>query len=352
MAAGRGCRVFVDANIWISWGYQLSKAEATTLADLVEHELVRVVVTDLTVIEIAKRFRDIDFEKLEPLTKADIRGLAKQLLGVDIPVVDREELRTSLFNGHLDAVRLRLRNRFNAEVRSIDTVKPSQVLTHYTNGTGLFGPAGKKNQFPDAFIFSAIAGDLSERNPLIVLSQDGDFANACEKTPHIQRITSMAALLKELAIEPEGAAMIALVVAAPNQFELALTEMLQDYGVEATDVEDAEIEVLDVQRVSDLQLTGLYRISEEDSKYIGFGTCSLEASITFTHPDWDTATWDSEDRVPIPHRSIDGEMDADIDNIKFSFLVDITNGVVGSVSNCEARGPRGITTQLLSHWDY
>lgn len=352
MTAGRGRRVFVDANIWISWGYQLGKAEATTLADLVEHELVRVVVTDLTVIEIAKRFRDIDFEKLEPLTKADVRGLAKQLLGLDIPGIDREQLRSSIFNGHLEAVKRRLRGRFGAEVRSIDTVKPSHVLAHYTDGTGLFGPTGKKHQFPDAFIFSALASDLSEHNPLIVLSQDGDFANACEKEPHIQRVTSMPALLKELAIEPERDTTIALVVAAPKQFEQALAEMLQDYGVEATDVEDAEIEVLDVQRVSDLQLTGLYRISEEDSKYIGFATCSLEASISFTHPDWDTAIWDSEDRVPIPHRRIDGEMDVDIDDIKFSFLVDIANGAVGNVSNCEVRGTKGITTQLLSQWDY
>jgi len=352
MTAGRGKRVFVDANIWISWGYQLSKAEATTLADLVAHELVRVVVTDLTVIEIAKRFRDIDFEKVEPLTKADVRGLAKQWLGADIPTIDREQLRSSLFKAHLETVKRRLHSRFDAEVRSIDTVKPSHVLAHYTNGTGLFGPTGKKHQFPDAFIFSALAIDLNERNPLIVLSQDGDFANACENEPHIQRVTSMAALLKELAIEPESDAMIALVVAAPKQFEPALTEMLQDYGVEATDVEDAEIEVLDVQRVSDLQLTGLYRISEGDSKYIGFATCSLETSISFTHPDWDTATWDSEDRVPIPHRRIDGEMDVDIDDIKFSFLVEISNGVVGNVSNCEVRGTKGITTQLLSNWDY
>jgi len=352
MAAKRGQRVFVDANVWISWGYQLSKAEASTLADLVEHELVRVVVTDLTVIEVAKRFRDIDFEKLEPLTKADIRGLAKQHMDLAIPVVDREELRSSLFGGHLDAVKRRLHSRFNAEVRSIDAVKPSEVLTHYTNGTGLFGPAGKKNQFPDSFIFSAITSDLSERNPLIVLSHDGDFASACEKTPHIQRVTSMAALLKALAIEPEGAETIALVVAARSQFEPALTEMLQDYGVEATDVEDAEIDVHYVQRVSELQLTGLYRISEEDNKYIGFGNCEVEVFISFTHPDWDTATWDSEDRVPIPHRSVDGEMDVDIDDIRFSFLVEIENGVVGNVSNCEVRGTRGVMTQLQSPWDH
>ncbi|WP_372390374.1 PIN domain-containing protein [Xanthomonas sp. NCPPB 3582] len=104
MAAKHTQRVFIDANVWISWGLEFRKAEASTLDDLIEHDLVKVIVTDLTIMEIAKRFRNNDFDKLDPLTKSELRSAADRHLGLKIPEINREALRESLFEHHLGKV--------------------------------------------------------------------------------------------------------------------------------------------------------------------------------------------------------------------------------------------------------
>jgi len=94
------------------------------------------------------------------------------------------------------------------KVHSIDSVKPCDIISSYTHGTGLFGVSGKKDQFPDAFVFAAVSSEVSEQMPLIVWSQDSDFAQACDRNDHIIRVRSMCQLLDALAIAPESQQMI------------------------------------------------------------------------------------------------------------------------------------------------
>ncbi|WP_312708733.1 PIN domain-containing protein, partial [Stenotrophomonas sp.] len=157
MAVANARRLFVDANIWITWGQGFAKAEATTLTELINHGLVKLVSTDLTMMEIAKRFRNNDVAALEPLLKADLKHAAHQYLRLEVPGFDRDKLRASIFDHHLKNVKSAMFSRFQAEMQSIDNVRPSYILEQYTQGAGLFGPSGKKEQFPDAFIFAAVS---------------------------------------------------------------------------------------------------------------------------------------------------------------------------------------------------
>ncbi|PPT23352.1 hypothetical protein XarCFBP6771_02955 [Xanthomonas arboricola] len=320
--------------------------------DLIEHGLVKVIVTDLTIMEIAKRFRNNDFDKLDPLTKSELRSVADRHLGLKIPEINREALRESLFEHHLNLVQTAMKKRFKASIVSIDEVKPSEVLKHYTEGTGLFGPSGKKDQFPDAFIFAAIGAGATEHSPLTVWSNDGDFASACDKEEHIQRVTSMPKLLEALGIQPEGEGLIQLIEDCPDKFEAPLEDVVSDYSVDATDVEDAEIIVLEVLAVNDLKVSALYRISAAEDTYIGFGKCTLSTNASYSHPDWDTAIWDSEDKVAIPLEKVDGEKEVEIDSFSFSFLADINDGVLNSIYDCEVKETWGLSATLHSLNDY
>lgn len=330
-------RVFVDANNWISWGYDFGRAEASTLQDLVEHGLVRVLVADLTITEIAKRFTKIEFDKVEPLTKTDFRTAAKRHLEIELPEMDRDKLRRAIFKQQLDAVTGALNERFEVDVCGIDTVKPSTVLDDYAHGTGLFGPSAKKDQFPDAFIFAAIAATTSKNSPLIVLSQDGDFTEACIKHRHITRVSTMPELLKALGLQPEDKALMATVEAEVELFEESMTEALADYTLDADDVEDAEVELLELLRIEDLEVRSLYRIIEGENTYIGFGHCSAELEVSYSHPDWDNAIWDSEDKRLIPIENVDGKTIASTRGFSFSFLVDMEDGKPVRIYDCEVR---------------
>lgn len=350
--ANLGQLVFVDANTWIPWGYEFGKAEASVLQDLVEHGLVRVLVTDLTIAEVAKRFAKIEFDKVEPLTKTELRTAAKRHLGIELPETDRDRLRHTIFKQQLDAVTSALKNRFKVDIRGIDTVKPSAVLEDYTHGVGLFGPSAKKDQFPDAFIFAAIAAAASEESPLLVLSQDGDFTDACLNHKDITRIRSIRELLEALGLQPEDEALMAVMEAEVDLFDESISEALADYTLDADDVEDAEVELLELLRIEGLEVRSLYRIIEGENTYIGFGRCSAELEVSYSHPDWDNAMWDSEDKRLIPFETVEGKTNASTNDFAFSFLVDMDGGKPVSVYDCEVREPWGVSLSLHPHDPY
>jgi hypothetical protein len=352
MEITRPQRVFIDANTWISWGHELNKAEASTLEDLIDHGFVKVVVTDLTINEVAKKFRNNDFDKLEPFTRPDLRHTAKEHLGLDFPEVDKIELRQSLFDHHYKNVERALRGRFRAEVRSIDEVKPTDVLKDYTHGAGLFGPSAKKDQFPDAFIFAAIGQAATKDEPLLVLSKDGDFAKACEEAPHIHRVDSLPRLLEALGIAPEDDELISTIEEDIDLFQEPLAELLADTFLDAEDVEDAEIEFVKLIGVKSIEVKAMYRIGEKEQSYIGFGKASADIEVRYSHPDWESAYWDGEDKVAIPHESVEGTSDVVTDDFLFSFLVQIEKDAAPHVYNCEVREPWGITVTLYPQDHY
>jgi hypothetical protein len=39
----------------------------------------------------------------------------------------------------------------------------------------------------------------------------------------------------------------------------------------------------------------------------------MEVHVAYHHPDWDTATYDSEDKVLLPHHSVCGDKNVDVD---------------------------------------
>lgn len=349
---GHAQGVFVDANIWISWGPGFTRAEASTLEKLVQDGLVKVITTDLTIMEIAKRFRNSDVERLDALTKPDLRHAAQQLLSIELPQVDIDVIRSQFFERHLSEVKQQMAERMAVKVHSIDSVKPSDILTSYTHGTGLFGASGKKDQFPDAFIFAAISSDVSEQAPLIVWSQDGDFAQACDRDHHITRVRSMSQLLDALAIAPEGQQTIEMLEQRTDLFLGALQDALLGYSIQADDEDEADLDVTQVLEVDKVSISSLYRIGGKTGQFIGFGRCEPKVSVSFTAPDWDSAIWDSEEKYYIPIHSVEGEKEVELDGFAFSFLAEINGDEVVVVDALELKEPWRLSTRLHADEGY
>lgn len=352
MAVVNTRRVFVDANVWITWGQGFAKAEASTLAELINHGLVSLVTTDLTLMEVAKRFRNNDVSALDPLLKSDLKDAALKYLELNIPVIDREQLRARIFERHMRAVRSAMLIRFQAQVRKIDIVKPSHILEQYTQGIGLFGPSGKKDQFPDAFIFAAISDGVSAERPLIVWSQDGDFSNACEKAEHITRVTSMPQLLDALGIKRENDEMRELFEGKPELFLTPLHGEMMGYSIDVDDVDDAEVEVVEVLEVLSIDVSSVYRADEGQNNFIGFGKCEVRAQVSFTHPDWDSAVWDSEDKVLVPMHSVEGDAEIDLGPYSFTFLAEVRDGRIVRIHECDMKERWGLSASLHQGRDH
>jgi PIN domain len=344
-------KVFVDANFWIQFGHNFSSAEAASLEELVELRIARILVTDLTISEIAKRFTKHDFEKLELFSKKEVRDAAKRHLNHDIPVIDRDALRQSIFDTHMRDVSTQLRNRFKVIVLSIDSVRPSHILNDYTHSKGLFSASSKRDQFPDAFIFGAISTEAKEDDNIIVLTGDGDFADAAKNAENLRRVASFPALFDDLGVRREDDSVIERIEEKAESFVKPLAEMLGDYLIDVDDVEDADIEVLNVTKV-DISVRIAYRINQNMDTYIAFAKADVEAEVYYRHPDWDGAAWDSEDKVLIPFDTIDGTADVEIDDIPFSFIIQFNDDKSVTITGCEIKGNSYISTTLHPTVDY
>jgi hypothetical protein len=90
--ATRPRRIFLDANVVIRAGRPPGTPLIPRITDLVDAGYVKVVTTDLTKMEIAKKHAGNDFDLMGDLTKRRIRDLADEILGVKLPALSRADL--------------------------------------------------------------------------------------------------------------------------------------------------------------------------------------------------------------------------------------------------------------------
>jgi hypothetical protein len=152
-------KIFFDANVVIRAGKPPGRPLIPRVADLVNAGYAKVVTTDLTKTEIAKKHAGNDFEVIGELTKRRVRDLAIEILGVELPEVSPAELHRRLLAKYQASVEEMFRS-LRAETLSIDSVKPSVVFDAYARKGGLFGDDVKKDQFPDAFILKSSGRSL------------------------------------------------------------------------------------------------------------------------------------------------------------------------------------------------
>jgi hypothetical protein len=305
-------KIFLDANVVIRAGRPPGGPLIPRVADLVEAGYVQVVTTDLTKMEIAKKHAVNDFEVMGDLTKRRVRDLSDEVLGVKLPEISPADLHRKLLEKYQKSVDAMFRS-LRAETLSIDGVKPSIVFDAYARKTGLFGDEAKKDQFPDAFIFEVLKAVATKGDPLTIISGDKDFTCAIRGVEHINRLKSVADLFAELGLTIEAAPDVKEFV-ENNMDEIVTTvhNELNQWGLQVSDVDDAEIDESTVENVSFIDFR-TFRTAGESKDILVVGRIEMDVKVSYHHPDWDTATYDSEDKVLLPHHTVESEKNIDVE---------------------------------------
>jgi hypothetical protein len=96
---------------------------------------------------------------------------------------------------------------------------------------------------------------------------------------------------------------------------------VNDWGL-VGDIEDAEIYDITVNEVEIDKLSAFKPVEEGDS-LLTIGKLLVKATVEYSHPDWDTATYDSEDKVLIPFRDVSGKTEVEFAvDVSISITVD------------------------------
>jgi len=291
-------KVFLDANVIIRAGRPPGGPLVERVADLVKADLVSIVTTNLTMVEIAKKHAENDFDVIKEVGRPHFRRLVQETLDVELPQIGKEALRENL---HLKYRRLTedMFSRLKAKVLSIDDVKPSSVFNAYSASQGFFSGQSKRDQFPDAFVFECLKPEARENDPLIIVSDDSDFNGPSRSVDHLKLLRSIPELFTELGYEMEAPDIREFIDDNIDRIQDLLAEELSNWSLIATDVEDADIEQ-DTVQLETLHSFSVFGQMGEDRSILVVAKAELKVDVSFTHPDWATAAYDGEDKVLIP----------------------------------------------------
>lgn len=313
-------KVFLDANVVIAAGKPPGGPILARVADLVEADLITVLTTDLTVTEVAKKHAENDYEVIKEVGRAHFRKIVEEVVGTALPDVTKAQMRAKLALAY-DASTKAMFKSLGAKTLGIDDIKPSKVFAAYAAGEGFFTGEGKKDQFPDAFIFECLKAEASKKEPVIIVSNDGDYVKPVGGEKHISLVKSLPDLFKVLGLEIEAPEVGNFLEEHKAELVEAADAELADWGLIA-DVEDAEI---DETTVTDIEVKDLttFKPSEEGGSILVVGRMSVKANVSYTHPNWDEAMYDSEDKRLIPFEDVSGETEVTLDvDVSMSIGVD------------------------------
>lgn len=314
-------KVFLDANVVISAGKPPGGPEIARIADLVDAGLISVLTTDLTVVEVAKKHVQNDFSTIRGISQPHFRQIVEDVTGVALPDIKRPEIREKL-KATFDKLTAEMFERLKAKMLEIDDVKPSTVFGAYAAGEGFFASDGKKDQFPDAFAFECLKAEASKKHPVIIVSNDGDFEGPSVSTDHISLVKSLPGLFEALGLQFDPPELETFFADHNDELVEQVDKELNSWGLNSSDVMDAEIDEITVNSV-DIKKCTAFKPIEAGGSILVVGTIGVEAFISFTHPNWDEAMYDSEDKVLIPFDDESGEAEISLSiDVAMSIAVD------------------------------
>jgi hypothetical protein len=151
------------------------------------------------------------------------------------------------------------------------------------------------DQFPDAFIFEALKSAATSLHPLTIVSDDKDFAAAIKEAEHITWLKSIADLFIEFGLTIEAAPDVEdFVQNNMDNIVATVQDELDRWGLHVTDVDDAEIDESTVENVGFIDYR-TFRTAGQGKDILVVGRIEMDVKVSYHHPDWDTATYDSED---------------------------------------------------------
>ena len=241
--------------------------------------------------------------------------------------------------------------RLKAKTLAIDDVKPSVVFTAYAEESGFFSGDGKKHQFPDAFIFECLKAEASPKSPVIIVTSDGDFDVPVKNHKNISLLKTIPELFQRLGLQVDAPEIEFFLRGKEDDLRELFDKELNDWGLLVNDVEDAEIDEICVTNVELAELISFGSINKGGSILV-VGSATITAAISFTHPNWDEAMYDSEDKVLIPFEDVSGETEVTFD-ADFSMLILVDdNKKPTDIQQVKFRNSDFQYVMIQSHDDY
>lgn len=276
-------KVFLDASIIIQAGRRSGSPVLKRLSGLVRAGFVSVLTTDITVQEISRHHAERDYNLVKSAASADFRRVIRDVFDVQLREIQPEDLKARI-REKCEALTAEIFENLEATHLPVDDVAPSTVFSAYHAAQGFFAEAGKKVQFPDAFILERIKTAAKADDTVIVISDDNDFAHPVKECEHVSLVKSLRDLFEILGLH-ESDSEISRFLKKQNAgvIEAVKKELhSKKRGVIEAGGGNTNILVLSVNGCDTSNMAG-FRSVEEGGPILAVGKISLTVDAYLTH---------------------------------------------------------------------
>jgi PIN domain len=289
-------RVFLDTEVFVREGFNFASTKLAEIRRLGSEEAIQVLTTGVTVKESKRRIDKMIRSARNALKNKESRftlGILQQtsLDCAFLKPIDANALRAEVERRYDDFL-----SACKTIICDTSSIPADVILDAYFAGQPPFGPGQKKDQFPDAVAIAALElWQVTDKNPIYVVSHDEDMFSACSKNSNLLAIKSVSEFLdahnrdakeqaafvrEQIALQREQ---IAKKVA--NRFSELGFILLSEDG----DIEDVEVLGVEIGHVSIVALHEEYAVAEV--------SVSIQFSALATYDDSNTGYYDSEDKI-------------------------------------------------------
>jgi len=300
--------VFIDTSIFVSKNYSFGSSIFQAIISLSKRKQIFLKLPDITVREIQanieKEVKSLE-KKIEKFRKdlRVLRNVEECPLSAIFNPFDLDQIKTEILS-QLDSFIIET----DAEILPSLKVDPSVIFDKYFNKKPPFGAGKKKAEFPDAFVLSAIEKWCANNKcSVYVISNDEDMRFSCDESNcllHIQKIEHFLELINK---NDEKLAEIIHQRFSAKREEIVkrLSEEITDLWIDLAD-QEGEAEITEVFSV-DWEDESIIEISDRTVKMTFDAEFSFSAQISYD--DYETAIYDSEDKVAYPWQRIEDEVE-------------------------------------------
>lgn len=296
--------IFIDASIFISHNYNFQSAVFENISRLAKDGQANLFVTDITVQEVKAHIEE-DISKAVQAS-AKFKKDARVLRNIDSPPY--REFFADIDESVVLEILLRQLDDFIKEagitILSTSEASVASVFQKYFSKKPPFGDGKKKAEFPDAFAIEALEDWCAENDELMyVASADSDLKNHCDTSDRLIPLAKLAEFISLVEFHDEvlSPSIMSLIEKNKAVLEESIAESFCNKGFW---IDDQDGDVNEV-RVNDIEVQEILLLEVDQNSAVVQVDVKTEFSADLTYADLDTASYDSEDKVLIPWRTID-----------------------------------------------
>jgi hypothetical protein len=289
---------FLDTQTYVARNFNFVSGALKTLQNHLEEDDCHLLITEVNVREVRRHLSRkaaeaagvIKVAQKEAMVLRNIPGLPWSGIFEKVSLERIESNLLNNFERFLDNPRI--------EIVSVGRVNIEEVFDAYFNERPPFATSGKKSEFPDAFILSAVNNISRDRGyKLYVVSEDRDVKSYCQAHDNLLSIGRLDELLDLILKNNQKLAEPAkfaeeVFEELKDEVKQSLTRLLKEASFDLDDPE-AEINSIDIEKIDFLSRD----LSDVATEYAVFNVISkISLVIDFCVPDYDRSPWDWEDK--------------------------------------------------------